>query len=161
DLIRRFEYIAKQMPKIDGYALEYSFDEPDSITSNAIDCAECSWESPLSLVRYYDSLRSPGENLREYKFRVASVRRQLARDTIVDYVTTAEEIITALTRDYAGASDNCPMDDCHEWHQLRTAIKSIDAVLGDATARPPRWSDLSRHLHFALKSDFNDIRQFD
>jgi hypothetical protein len=158
DAVRKFEFIARQMPKIDSYSLSWSFDDPDVIVSNAIDCAECRIESPLGLVRYYDSLRSVGENLREYRFRVAVARRKLARETIGDFETTIENLLAELEKMVKGQGPNFSMEQIGGlWEQLRTAVKSIDSVLGDAVKRPPRWSLLMRHLHFGLRCDFDDI----
>ena len=162
DAVRRFQFIATQMPKIDGFSLSWEFPDPDSVAGCAVSYLDIQDECPLGIAQYHDGLRQPGERLREYRFRVGVTRRKLARDTIGQFVARIDELLVGLCdqakdKDVGYAMKQTGAD----WEHLTNAVKSIDAVLGDAVKRPPTWSDLSRHLHFGQRGDLDDIAKRD
>ena len=47
-----------------------------------------------------------------------------------------------------------------EFSALKDAVAEIDTLRG-SSARPPRWGDLHRHLHFGMIGDLLDIQRYD
>jgi hypothetical protein len=48
-----------------------------------------------------------------------------------------------------------------DWEKLRSQVQEIEMLLGSALQRPPRWSDLQRHLAFGMVLDLRDIIRMD
>jgi len=157
-LVRRFDHIVERLPTIDCHRLECEFTDPDDVLGNTFDYAEIG--EPFAHLSYVSSLHEPGERLDEYAFRVAAKRRQLARDAAEGMTHEIESVIAILG---SVAESKQPGDkmESEDWERLRTLVKSIDTLLGNAIERPARWSDLCRHLKFAERHDFDDIVEHD
>ncbi len=44
---------------------------------------------------------------------------------------------------------------------MKSHISQIDVLLGSSVQRPPRWSELQRHMHFGCVVDLRDIERMD
>jgi len=129
DLVRKFIFIAEKMPKIDGFGLTWEFSEPDTIMGNHVDYAELGHEAPLGVITYNESLREPGDRLKEYRFRLANARRKLARDTVGSSIAKIDELLVRLVAHGSDKDPNYPMEQSgDDWEQLKHTVDSIDAV---------------------------------
>ena len=48
-----------------------------------------------------------------------------------------------------------------EFEQLKESVAQIATLLGSSVAKPARWSDLHRHMHFGMHGDLHDIIEHD
>lgn len=158
-LARSYRHIAAQMPAIDGFRLNAEIMDPDDIMTSGIDLAEVG-----ELQDTYTFLRSlvkPGDCLAEYKHRAEMKRRELARDTVRQFADAVLQLLATLKQKSKDWDNNKSVAEQGEWAELRTQVKSIGILLGETARGIPRWDFLSRHLHFGLKSDLNDIVELD
>src|SRR5438445_797648 len=82
-IMRCFQQITTQMPKIDGFELKVCLDHPDDIMRLKLD----SLDGELSERAALDSdLYRQGQMLNDYRFRSESKRRELARQNIRELV---------------------------------------------------------------------------
>lgn len=157
-LHRSFELISKQMPTIEGFALELCLPQPNDIKWESIVGAE-SRGTKISLA-LEASISRQVEILSNYRSRLEAKRRELARQAVETYCTQIETKLSELKPAARKRKHNAKMPK-KRWEELKMLFKSIDALLGNSLARPARWSDMARHLAFGVKCDYNDIVEQD
>jgi hypothetical protein len=151
---RAFRRLAAAMPKIDGHELAFEIDAYSDVFMGHMEANEIGEFE--AMVSHLDHSKRQGRALDEYRFQFDAKRRELARLTvqqICDQVEPLLDRLAAKTKDLA-PSDPMPPG---EWDELRQAVRSIDSLLGSALKRGRRWDLLTRHLHFGLRHDFDDI----
>lgn len=156
---RAFEHIAKALPTIDGFKLEFCIVDCDGIESTNLDLHEIG--EPSATILYENEIHRQGELLSEYRFRFGVKRRQLARQNVLSYIENFEtklERLRPVAEELPKSSSPMPPD---EWELLKHDFDAINTLLGDSFDRPKRWCDLSRHLQFGLRQDCNDILSLD
>lgn len=155
---RSFEQIAKQMPSIDGFQLKICLEHPDDIFRIKIDALEVG--EFTDRVALDTHIHYQGEVLSDYRFRVESKRRELARQAVQDICRqielTLEELGSSVKKQKTISLLAKP-----KWQELDSLFKSIDALLGKSLGRPERWSDMARHLSFGQRGDYDDIVSHD
>jgi restriction endonuclease len=158
DLCRNATEVLKHLPKIDGWKPTLAFDDLDTIAQNRFDLAEL--DEPMATVSMERALEEPGRELREYRFHFNQKRRALINDAL-------DSLIDAVDADIRAIHPHVESLEPHEsvsgeaWDLLRSHVKQIDTLLGSSVPRPGRWSDLRRHLGFAMVGDFRDIVRLD
>jgi len=158
-LQRSFEQIAKQLPKIDGYELKVSIMHPDDILRCKVDLLELGEFTDRAA--FDTDLHRQAEVLNDYRFRVETKRRDLARQAVSGICTQIEAKLVAMGPAAKKRKFNAKMPKT-EWAALTALYDSIDALIGKSLARrPERWNDMSRHLAFGLKCDYTDIVTLD
>jgi hypothetical protein len=157
-LQRSFAHIAKGMPKIDGFTLEECLLDPDAIIQGNVDCLEIG-EFTASL-NFSSAIFRQGEVLDDYRFRMESKRRELARQAVDSICGSIEGTLRQLERTAQSRKENARMPE-EEWRVVTTLFKSIDALLGKSVGRPPRWAAMARHLSFGVRADYDDIVNLD
>ena len=153
-LCRSFEHVLKQMPKVDGHELKYLLDRPEDIFRGKIDTLEA--EEFVHRVGLDIEIHRQGEALDDYRFRVESKRRALARQSVQDLSAQIDSLLQDLQCAARKRKHNASMPKA-KWQQLTASFKSIDALLGKSLGRPTRWGDMARHLSFGVKTDYQDI----
>src|ERR1017187_676321 len=138
---RSFEQIAKQMPRIDGFELKVCLDHPDEIFRNKIDTLEVG--ELIDRAALDTHLHRQGEILSDYRFRVESKRRELARQAVQDLSARIESKLVELCQTAKRRKSNAPLAKS-KWQELTSLFKSIDALLGKSLSRPERWGDMAR-----------------
>jgi hypothetical protein len=78
----------------------------------------------------------------------------------VEVIDLVDADLRSARQELGEAEPNAKIGGPH-WDILHTHIDQIDVLLGNSVQRPPRWSDLHRHLHFGQVGDFNDIERLD
>jgi hypothetical protein len=157
-LKRSFEQIGKQMPKIDGFQLNVCLEHPDDIVRLKVDCLEAG--EFTDRVAIEADLHRQGEVLSDYRFRVESKRRELARQAIQDLCVHIEGKLEELRVPAKNLQLSEPLPN-PRWEELTALFKSIDALIGQSLGRPDRWNDMARHLSFGQKKDYDDIVEHD
>lgn len=158
DRCRGFDAVFRALPQIDGWKPDINVMALEDIAQNRIDAKESGMiEAEISVEQ---SIEAPAKQLREYRFRFNQKRRELIRDALVDAMDKIDEVIRSLRPEAEGKRENESLNGSL-WAQLRQNVAEIDALLGSSVNRPPLWSNLTRHLHFACVCDLNDIEKYD
>jgi hypothetical protein len=158
DRARVFEHIVKHLPAIDGHNLAYCLMDSDVILSTCIDLAEL--DEITATISYDREVFRQGELLDEYRFRLGLKRRQLIRQSVPDFIEQMEALLKRIQPTAKELANNADMAS-EEWEQLRHTFKAIGALVGSGFERTRAWHNLSRHLHFGLRCDYDDIIQDD
>lgn len=151
--------ILEHLPKIDGWKPDIDPPDLNALAQDRLDARELG--EPEAIVAVESAISVPGRQLREYRFRFNQKRRALVRDRVRELEQTIDGLIPRIggtIDDDANPNTSVETDD---WSLLRAAVSEIETLLGSSVERPPRWSDLRRHIGFALVCDFNDIRKHD
>jgi len=158
DLCRTAAEVLKHLPKIDGWKPTLAFDDLDTIAQNRFDVADLG--EPMAEVSIERSLEEPGRELREYRFHFNQKRRALINDAL-DSLIDAVDADIRLIHSHVESLEPHDSASGEAWESLRSHVKQVDTLLGSSVPRPGRWSDLRRHLSFAMVGDFNDIVRMD
>ena len=164
---RAFRHILVAMPAITGTRIEDHLMDFDDIGQMRIDCLEV--DEISCTVTTEREIDKQGTALEEYRFALTTNRRQLVRDRILALIDAVDDILRSLPATISSIPIKHPenpeirhVSDQPEWKHLKNAVSEIGTLLG---ARPEsknsRWSDLRRHLHFGMVSDYNDIAKMD
>jgi hypothetical protein len=157
DLCRSFRHILPNLPAIDGIRIEDRLDEYDTIVRMRLDAMEIGdYEASVSTE---NTIHEQTRLLEDYRFKLMIKRRELTRDRMIDIISEVDGLIRELTQTTAGKAENSKIDSI-VWEQLKEKTAEIEAILGSA-ARPQKWPDLRRHLHFGMVTDFNEIVKYD
>ncbi|MGH2864192.1 MAG: restriction endonuclease [Solirubrobacteraceae bacterium] len=97
--------------------------------------------------------------LADYRYRFTRARRRLVRERVIELVSEIDGLLAELPTKHE--RDSTPLADDGDWQQLAGHVKEIERLLAQDLARKGRWSDLHRHLSFALGVDLHDIAEWD
>lgn len=150
---RAFLHIRALMPSIDGFGLGAACWSLDEIAQSRLDAMELGeFSCEMSVER---DIVAPGAELQEYRDRLERSRRALIRARLDELIGLVDSYLNEIK---AGPS---PDGTAPQWPDLTAAVAEIDRLLGTSVKRPPRWSDLRRHLSFGMEGDFTDIVTMD
>ncbi len=158
DRCRSLLNVLSMLPPIDGWKPEIDPPDLNQIAQNRLDAADIG--EPYLQVQTELAASLPGRDIREYRFRLNQKRRELIRDALADLVERIDGDIRALRDELEEREPRGPVSG-PRWAAIRSNVDQVDALLGSSVNRPPRWSDLRRHLHFGQVADFKDIDRMD
>lgn len=158
DRCREVAIILDHLPKIDDWKPDVAPLDLNVIAQDRFDALEVG-ELEARLCVENEIVR-PGKEIREYRFRFDQKRRALIRDALVELIDMLDASLGAIRQELGHVDSNKAVSGQH-WDTLRNQVDQIDVLLGSSVQRPPRWSDLRRHLHFGQVGDFNDIERMD
>ncbi|MBC6476819.1 MAG: restriction endonuclease [Hormoscilla sp. GM7CHS1pb] len=156
---RHYKHILAGLPSIDDWRPTTLPCGLDEIAQSRLDSEEGEFSSKREVNSRIEKI---GKELQEYRCRFDQKRRELVRDIILQQksneiqrlLTQLQEIypIDEAQIEYGGQKIDNPM-----WWELREQVRQIDVLLGSSIPRPSRWSDMQRHLYYALSIDLKDI----
>ncbi|MBD2149538.1 restriction endonuclease [Pseudanabaena sp. FACHB-1277] len=157
DACRSYEQFLLGLPYIDGWkphTLPLGLDEIALSRSDAIDVGELA--AQIAVDR---SIEQPGKELREYRFKFNLKRKHLIQKIVFQSFNEIENLLNELRKAFPIEDEDFGYKkiDHPNWQMLSDKIKQIDILLGSSVPRPPRWSDLHRHLSFKETNDLRDI----
>lgn len=156
---RTFKALLAALPKIDGWRPEISLLGLDEIAQNRLDAHEVGDIDCIISVEHLIS--EPSKLLREYRYRFNQKRRELVRDALTVLIDAIDANLRNLAKLIEG--DHAPSevitDD--QFEELKQSVAQIATLLGSSVPKPPRWSDLHRHLSFRMLADLHDIIEHD
>jgi hypothetical protein len=159
DRARSYRALLAALPLIEGWKPEALPTDLDDLAQWRLDAHEVGEiEAQVSVER---AVEAPGEELAEYRFRLDTTRRALIRQALVDRMQEFDDLLESIRRGLIEEPPNHQSIESDQWTALGNIVKQIELLLGSSVGLPPRWSDLRRHLHFALYGDFLDIEKFD
>ena len=156
DRCRVLREILAGLPAIDGFTVRDCLLGLNAIAQMRLDARELG----EVYVSTEESIFEQGKQLREYRFKFRSKRRELVRRAVLYLIDRIEEALGEVSEAVAKADPGSgPSQD--DWERLRGYVNQIDTLLGSSCTRPERWGDLLRHLSFAQPHDFRDICDLD
>lgn len=155
---REFHDIIEVLPKIDGWKAEIYVMGLEEVAQNRLDACE------LGEVEFTISVETrinePPKQLAEYRYRFNKKRRQLVRGSIHELIDRADERVRLLAP-LIKVSEVWQSVDSPDFEGLKASVAELAMLLGSSIPKPPRWTDLNRHLSFGLYGDLCDIVQHD
>ncbi len=157
---RSFDAILAALPKIDNWKPQIVLMDLDEIAQSRLDAKEL--DEIEFIVSVEHQITEPKRLLREYRYRFNQKRRELIRDALIELIDNIDNDLKVLSKELENVSE-CPYETVSnsQFDKLKEHIAQIDTLLGSSVSRPPRWSDLYRHLHFGLLGDLYDIINHD
>jgi hypothetical protein len=156
---RNFDGLIAALPKIEGWKPDIMLMELDEIAQNRMDAQEVGEiECIISVER---QIAEPSRLLREYRYRFNQKRRELIRDALIELIDAIDANLRQLGKLLDGdePSNHDVVDP--EFEQLKSNVAQIETLLGSSVAKPARWTDLHRHMHFGMLGDLRDIVDHD
>jgi hypothetical protein len=157
ELCLAFRQILSALPAIDGFKLTDAICTYDSIGQMRFDAAELG--DIDATVTTESCIFEQGRLLQEYRFKFQAKRRALVRNRMLALVDSVDDFLRSILAERDAEPAHAAVAD-DSWQQLRDAVSEIDTLLGSG-ARPSRWADLQRHLHFGMQQDLQDIQRLD
>jgi hypothetical protein len=155
---RSYRHVLAALPKIEGWKPESEPWTLDEIASSRLDAMEL--DEPAVSMSIEATITEPGRELAEYRFRLNNKRRALIRDALVELIDSVDADIRTL-RAMAHEQEIYATLGPEHWLDVKDHIKQIEVLLGSSVPKPPRWSDMLRHMHFGCVGDLNDIEKQD
>jgi hypothetical protein len=160
ELCLAFRRILPALPAIDGFRVEdhlYDFDSIGQMRLDALEIGE--FEAQVSVENLVEE---QGRVLGEYRFRFRAKRNELVRARAEGLINEIDELLRQMVPEVEGKDLNELVERIvpSEFSALKDAVAEIDTLRG-SSARPPRWGDLHRHLHFGMIGDLLDIQRYD
>lgn len=104
-----------------------------------------------------DQINEAFDKIDEYAFRLKQKRMAVTRQRVRELLQVADNAVASLK----AKLDQDIEDFSDEFVPISEATEQIDTLLGNAFDRPPRWSDLRRHIGFWQLCDVSDIVNHD
>jgi hypothetical protein len=156
---RNLNTLITALPKIDGWVPEVTLMELDEIAQSRLDAQEVGEiECTMAVER---QIGEPSRLLREYRYRFNQKRRELIREALAELIDAIDANLRNLTKLLEGDELSREVVSDNEFEQLKENIAQIATLFGSSAAKPPRWSDLHRHLRFGMLGDLHDIIEHD
>jgi Restriction endonuclease len=157
DRCRSFAEVLGALPPIEGWKPVISLPDLNEIAQNRFDAMDLG-EIEVT-ISVETAIAAPGSDLREYRFRFNQKRRALIRDTLVNLIDSIDADLRTVWQSTGEMQPFEKICSLH-WDNLRERVAQIDVLLGSAP-RPPRWSEMRRHLGFGQHQDLIDIEKLD
>lgn len=152
-----FRRVLPGVPPIDGFRVTDCLLDYDAVGQMHLDAAEVGEiEAQVSV---QNEIERQGRELREYRLRFGAKRRELVRDRLIALIDAVDEALRGMAAEIDGRELNSKADG-PRWGTFTDGVAEIDTLVGTG-ARPPRWGDLQRHLHFGMVGDVQDIIRID
>lgn len=139
------------LPKIDGWKPGINIFDSNEIQLMRFEAQEIG--EPEAIFAIEDQIASADKDISEYAYRFTHKRLALIRQRVLSLVSIVDEQVASLKSKMD--ADAKEFDD--EFEPLHKAVEEIDTLLGSSFKRPPRWTDLRRHLGFWQECDVHDI----
>ena len=157
ELCLSFRRILPALPAIDGVRIQdrlLEYDEAGQMRFDALEVGEIE-----AAVYVENALEEQGKLLHQYRFHLNAKRRELVRDRLLAVISDIDERLQTLIPLTEKAFINEHVESSH-WSRLNESVAETATLLG-GNAKPPRWNDLQRHLHFGMVGDLSDICRLD
>jgi hypothetical protein len=153
-----FNDILKAIPKIRDIKIQNLLPEYDWVSQGGRDVADLGEVDMFA--SFYSEVFKQASEISQYEHAFKRERRRLIRNQVQQCVEDIDKILDLLNVDLEGRDSSDPLKP-EEISPLKERVSQLDGLMGDSVSRPPKWSDLNRHLHFGLVHDLCDIIQLD
>jgi hypothetical protein len=142
ELKHAYVVIVQGLPAIGDFRIQAVPLDLDDIAQNRLDAADLG--EPEFAMKLESDIESPGLQIQDYGFKLAALRRKLARRRAAR----------------CGRTHDILRDD-PAWTQLVAAFNEVERLAGNVVTRNKAWTDLHRHLSFGMGVDAHDISDGD
>ncbi|AYM14655.1 MULTISPECIES: restriction endonuclease [Agrobacterium] len=156
---RSFELLLNSLPMINGWKPTAMPADLNGIAQSRFDAMEIDEPSTYSAIESW--IEEPGRALREYRFRMNTMRRALIRDALVVLIDQVDADLRSIRSALPLEVEANHRLDREAWSSIRDHIKQIEVLLGSSVQKPPHWQLMLRHIHFGYVSDLIDIENAD
>lgn len=159
DLVRSYKDVLEALPKLDGWkpaTVPADLNEIGQWRLDAKELGEIGAELSVE-----EGVEAPGRELAEYRHRLNKIRRRMIHNSMNELLASVDQTLIALERQIPGDAPTNQDITLPEWESLKEQIQAIETLLGSGLSRPPRWTDLRRHLRFGVVQDLRDIITLD
>lgn len=157
---RYYQDVLAELPAIDGWKPQAVPHDLDDIAQWRLDAREV--DEVSAIVAAENEIDAPARELADYRHRFNKKRRHLIRNAVAGVLRRAQVLLDDLSQAHGAApTDVGAKLDQAGLDGLRQCVQEIDRLLGSSLARPDRWTDLRRHLHFGQVGDLLDILRLD
>lgn len=158
DKCRALSAIFDALPAIDKWKPQVVLFDLDDIAQRRLDANEIQeFEVAVSVEQ---SINAPGREIREYRYLFNMKRRELIRDSLAELVNQVDSDLAVIQSEIKRKRLKTEFSSLAT-KSLQEHRDQIDALLGSSVKRPPRWSDMGRHLAFSQVQDYSDIGAMD
>ena len=158
DKVCAYSLLLDALPMIDGWKPTMSPWALNEIAQNRLDVIELG--EPMASVQLEEGIIEPGKEIRHYRFRFDIKRRALIRDSLVKLIDEVDSDIRTLRLEFSNRESGVPLEPEY-WVDIKRHLSEIEVLLGSSVRKPPRWSDMLRHVRFGQLQDFRDIEKRD
>jgi hypothetical protein len=156
ELKRSYASILKGIPPIGDYKLETIPADVDSITQVRRDVMNL---GEFELARQVeDGIERPTREIAEYRSRFRQARIELVRGRLQYLVAVINGLLPSLV---SSVPSNREPVNHEDWTKLIGAFIEIERLAGGQIREVGRWSDMRRHLSWAMGCDVHDIANLD
>lgn len=150
DRCRAYVDVLAHLPTIDGW-------RPTSVPMPLNEIAQYRFDAQeiqeiSAIVAADEAIFAPGDELREYRFRLNKKRKVLVKDALNELVNSADSEVKKLKNKGLHHKQK---------ERLSMLLAQMDTLLGGGVKRPERWNDMHRHLRFGEPHDYKDIVSMD
>ena len=149
--------LAAAMPPIGGVAFLARPSTLDEIATQLLDAQEAG--DPEAVIAVLRTINEPEEELADYRFRMAKVRKGMVRERAETLVSDVDNLLGVLTAKVA--RDSTKLADDEQWQQIVASVAEIQRLLAGELVPTGDWGTLFRHLRFGLGVDLHDIADSD
>ncbi len=156
---RDFQVIFAALPKIDGWKPDVYLMGLDEIAQCRLDAREIG--EIECVISVESQIFEPSKHLREYRYQFNRKRRELIRDALTELIDNIDRLLRDLSRVLESNVESNEKVESDSFEALKQSVAQIGMLLGSSVAKPPRWSDINRHLSFGSMGDLHDIVEHD
>ena len=158
DKVRAYSLLLDALPMIDGWKPTMTPWALNEIAQSRFDVMEL--DEPMASVQLEEGILQPGKEIREYRFQFDIKRRALIRDSLVELIDKVDSDIRILRQKFHDRAPSVPLEP-ELWADIQRHLSEIEVLLGSSVRKPPRWTDMLRHVRFGELQDFRDIERRD
>lgn len=152
---RDFADLFAALPKIDGWKPNVYIMDLNELAQSRLDAMEVGeFESQIAVE---NQVGEPAKALREYRHRFTKKRRALARDALNELIDIADLHLHSVSALLQSELPDTAAVGSPSLEELKLVVAQIGMLLGSSITKPPRWTDLHRHLAFGEFGDLHDI----
>jgi hypothetical protein len=159
DNCRSFETLLAALPSLHNWKPSIALMGLDEIAQNRLDAQDVGEiECILSVER---EIEEPSKLLREYRYRFNQMRRELIRGALTDLIDAIDANLRKLSKLLDEDTKSLALVVHDQFEELKQNVAQINTLLGSSVAKPFRWPELHRHMHFGMLGDLRDIVETD
>lgn len=157
---RSFDLLVDGLPAIAGWKPRLAAPDLDALSQTRLDLMELG--DPAEQALFERALWSEGRQIREYRFHVHRLRRQLVRSRLLNAMSEIEAQISGLKLEAeAMGIERLARVPSERWLVLSSIANQIDVMFGSRLFPQNNWGNFKRHVRFACRNDLDDIEKYD
>jgi hypothetical protein len=157
ELQHAYEAIAQALPAIGDFRIKEVPMSLDEIAQSRLDAADMG--EPQFAITLESAIDAPGLQIQDYGFKLQALRAKLTRRRAQELISVIDTSLAGLTATHGRTQELLREEPA--WSQLVGAFDEVERIAGSAVTRNKAWTDLHRHLSFAMGVDAHDIRDTD